>query len=150
MIDEQQLVKNRQPLAVLPGRWPTTPRTVFLRVLGHNVPFAGFGHLAHAQSPRSCTGRSWRHMLIPAQRLHTRNVRYPESMQVNWPTLWMSWRERELREILVLPIIVLIMLVPVGAFSGAPAHLLASLTCRGLWMSAQADRDCLSALPAPV
>ena len=40
-------------------------------------------------------------------------------MQVNWPTLWMSWRERELREIVVLPIIVLIMLVPVGAFSGA-------------------------------
>ncbi len=40
-------------------------------------------------------------------------------MQVNWPTLWMSWRERELREIIVLPIIVLIMLVPVGAFSGA-------------------------------
>ena len=39
--------------------------------------------------------------------------------QVNWPTLWMSWRERELREIIVLPIIVLIMLVPVGAFSGA-------------------------------
>ena len=42
-------------------------------------------------------------------------------MQVNWPTLWMSWRERELREIIVLPIIVLIMLVPVGAFSGAAA-----------------------------
>ena len=40
-------------------------------------------------------------------------------VQVNWPTLWMSWRERELREIIVLPIIVLIMLVPVGAFSGA-------------------------------
>ena len=37
---------------------------------------------------------------------------------MNWPTLWMSWRERELREFIVLPIIVLIMLVPVGAFSG--------------------------------
>ena len=47
-------------------------------------------------------------------------------MQVNWPTLWMSWRERELREIIVLPIIVLIMLVPVGAFSGAALG-----TCRG-------------------
>ena len=41
-----------------------------------------------------------------------------DAVQVNWPTLWMSWRERELREIIVLPIIVLIMLVPVGAFSG--------------------------------
>ena len=30
----------------------------------------------------------------------------------------MSWRERELREFIVLPIIVLIMLVPIGAFSG--------------------------------
>ena len=39
-------------------------------------------------------------------------------LQVNWPTLWMSWRERELREFIVLPIIVLIMLVPIGAFSG--------------------------------
>ncbi len=39
--------------------------------------------------------------------------------QVNWPTLWMSWRERELREILVLPLIVGIMLVPIGLFSGA-------------------------------
>lgn len=38
--------------------------------------------------------------------------------QVNWPTLWMSWREREIREILVLPLIVGIMLVPIGLFSG--------------------------------
>ena len=121
-----------------------------LRILGHNVPFSGFGQLADAQSSRSRTGRSWRHMLTPAQRQHTRNVRYRGNMQVNWPTLWMSWRERELREILVLPIIVLIMLVPVGAFSGAPAHLLTSPTCRGPWTSAQADRDCLSAHSAPV
>lgn len=68
-------------------------------------------------------------MLTAAQMQHTKNVRYLRNMQVNWPTLWMSWRERELREILVLPIIVLIMLVPVGAFSGTPAHLLTSLTC---------------------
>jgi hypothetical protein len=30
----------------------------------------------------------------------------------------MSWREREIREILVLPLIVGIMLVPIGLFSG--------------------------------
>ncbi len=71
-------------------------------------------------------------------------------VQVNWPTLWMSWRERELREILVLPIIVLIMLVPVGAFSGAPAHLLNPLICTvfGIWV--QSDRECTSMLSALV
>ncbi len=46
-------------------------------------------------------------------------------------TLWMSWRERELREIIVLPIIVLIMLVPVGAFSGATVQLLYYLVSFG-------------------
>jgi len=40
-------------------------------------------------------------------------------VQVNWSTLWMSWKERELREMLVLPLIVGIMLVPIGLFSGA-------------------------------
>ncbi|CAL5219786.1 g1691 [Coccomyxa viridis] len=51
-----------------------------------------------------------------------RVVEAPGPEEVNWPTLWMSWRERELREIIVLPIIVLIMLVPVGAFSGVVAQ----------------------------
>lgn len=48
--------------------------------------------------------------------------------QVNWPTLWMSWRERELREVLVLPLIVGIMLVPIGLFSGPNRHSHSSLT----------------------
>ena len=39
--------------------------------------------------------------------------------QVNWQTLWMSWTERDWREVLVMPLIVGIMLVPVGIFSGA-------------------------------
>ena len=39
--------------------------------------------------------------------------------QVNWPTLWMPWTERDWREVLVLPLIIGIMLVPVGIFSGA-------------------------------
>ena len=39
-------------------------------------------------------------------------------VQVNWPTLWMPWTERDWREVLVLPLIVGIMLVPVGIFSG--------------------------------
>ncbi|BDA42606.1 probable CSC1-like protein ERD4 at C-terminar half [Coccomyxa sp. Obi] len=46
----------------------------------------------------------------------------PGPEEVNWPMLWMSWRERELREILVLPLIVGIMLVPIGLFSGAVAQ----------------------------
>ena len=51
-------------------------------------------------------------------RLHEPLPEQQSLLQVNWPTLWMSWRERELREFIVLPIIVLIMLVPIGAFSG--------------------------------
>ena len=39
--------------------------------------------------------------------------------QVNWPTLWLKWHERELREALVLPFIIGIMLIPIGLFSGA-------------------------------
>ena len=102
-----------------------------LRVPGHNA-FCRLWSTGRCASSRSCTGRSLRHRLTAAQMQHARSVKYLRNMQVNWPTLWMSWRERELREILVLPIIVLIMLVPVGAFSGAPAHLLISLTCTSL------------------
>lgn len=40
-------------------------------------------------------------------------------LQVNWPTLWLKWHEREMREAIVLPFIVGIMLIPIGLFSGA-------------------------------
>ncbi|KAK9819243.1 hypothetical protein WJX81_003710 [Elliptochloris bilobata] len=46
----------------------------------------------------------------------------PGPEEVNWPTLWMSWIERDWREVLVLPLIAGIMLVPVGIFSGAVAQ----------------------------
>lgn len=72
-------------------------------------------HIRNIQSPRNSTGgvesMEWGAQEVVSQGCNV--------VQVNWPTLWMSWRERELREIIVLPIIVLIMLVPVGAFSGA-------------------------------
>lgn len=38
--------------------------------------------------------------------------------QVNWSVLWRTWLERDIREILVLPLIVLIILVPIGLFTG--------------------------------
>jgi hypothetical protein len=44
--------------------------------------------------------------------------------QVNWPTLWLKWHEREVREAIVLPFIIGIMLIPIGLFSGVPIPLL--------------------------
>lgn len=41
-------------------------------------------------------------------------------MQVNWSVLWRTWLERDIREIIVLPLIVLIILVPIGLFTGEP------------------------------
>ena len=43
-------------------------------------------------------------------------------IQVNWQVLWKGRRERALREIVVFPLIVLIMLVPMGLFTGASFH----------------------------
>lgn len=37
---------------------------------------------------------------------------------MNWQVLWKTSRERSTREILVFPLIVLIMLIPMGLFSG--------------------------------
>lgn len=42
-------------------------------------------------------------------------------LQVNWSGLWVSWFWRDVREFATLPFIVLGILVPVGAASGAPA-----------------------------
>ncbi len=38
--------------------------------------------------------------------------------QVNWQTLWKPRWKRSLREVLVLPLVILIMLVPLGLFTG--------------------------------
>ena len=49
-------------------------------------------------------------------------------LQVNWQTLWKPRWQRSLREVLVLPLIILIMLVPLGLFTGGfprTAHLAA-------------------------
>ena len=39
-------------------------------------------------------------------------------VQVNWSVLWRTWMERDTRELIVLPLIVLIILVPIGLFTG--------------------------------
>ena len=59
-------------------------------------------------------------MSLPRQNTDTRadSQARTSCAQVNWQTLWMSWMERDWREVLVMPLIVGIMLVPVGIFSG--------------------------------
>ena len=47
-------------------------------------------------------------------------------LQVNWQTLWKPRWERSLREVLVFPLIILIMLVPLGLFTGGYTFLLHS------------------------
>ncbi len=47
----------------------------------------------------------------------------PSPDDVNWPTLTRSWWQRQSRPIIVLPLILFIMLLPIGAFSGAFAQL---------------------------
>ena len=47
----------------------------------------------------------------------------PSPDDVNWPTLTRSWWQRQTRPIIVLPLILFIMLLPIGAFSGAFAQL---------------------------
>ena len=44
--------------------------------------------------------------------------------QVCWTTLWRDWRTRETRELIALPLIVIMMLVPVGLFTGGQIRLL--------------------------
>lgn len=47
----------------------------------------------------------------------------PSPDDVNWPALTRSWWQRQSRPVLVLPLILIIMLVPIGAFTGAFAQL---------------------------
>lgn len=47
----------------------------------------------------------------------------PSPDDVNWPALTRSWWQRQSRPILVLPLILFIMLLPIGAFTGAFAQL---------------------------
>jgi len=47
----------------------------------------------------------------------------PSPDDVNWPSLTRSWWQRQSRPIIVLPLILFIMLLPIGAFSGAFAQL---------------------------
>lgn len=51
-------------------------------------------------------------MLLPLEVGHV--------LQVNWQTLWRPRWQRSLREVLVLPLVILIMLVPLGLFTGGP------------------------------
>ncbi|KAK9817083.1 hypothetical protein WJX72_009273 [[Myrmecia] bisecta] len=46
----------------------------------------------------------------------------PGPEEVNWSVLWMNYKEQELRGLIVIPLIVLLMLVPIGLFSGAIAQ----------------------------
>ena len=39
-------------------------------------------------------------------------------LQVNWQALWKPRWQRTLREALVLPLVILVMLVPLGLFTG--------------------------------
>ena len=45
------------------------------------------------------------------------------ALQVNWSVLWRTWLERDVREVVVLPLIVLIILVPIGLFTGSSLRL---------------------------
>ncbi|CAL8472023.1 g11565 [Coccomyxa elongata] len=54
----------------------------------------------------------------------------PGPEEVNWQVLWKTSRERSLREVLVFPLIVFIMLVPMGLFSGTLAQATAAI-CGG-------------------
>lgn len=47
----------------------------------------------------------------------------PSPDDVNWPALTRSWWQRQSRPIIVLPLILFIMLLPIGAFTGAFAQL---------------------------
>lgn len=52
----------------------------------------------------------------------------PGPDEINWPTLWMRPRERALRRVVVLPLVVaLLLVVPVGLFSGGLQQLNALL-----------------------
>ncbi|KAL0050237.1 hypothetical protein WJX82_006955 [Trebouxia sp. C0006] len=46
----------------------------------------------------------------------------PGPEEVNWSVLWRTWLERDVREVVVLPLIVLIILVPIGLFTGVVAN----------------------------
>lgn len=47
----------------------------------------------------------------------------PSPDDVNWPSLTRSWWQRQSRPVLTLPLILFIMLLPIGAFTGAFAQL---------------------------
>ncbi|KFM24963.1 Uncharacterized protein RSN1 [Auxenochlorella protothecoides] len=51
----------------------------------------------------------------------------PRPEDINWPSLQRSWWQRTLRPLWALPGIILIMLVPIGAFTGAFAQLTIAL-----------------------
>ncbi|KAL3131896.1 hypothetical protein ABBQ38_007601 [Trebouxia sp. C0009 RCD-2024] len=46
----------------------------------------------------------------------------PGPEEVNWSVLWRTWMARDVRELIVLPLIVLIILVPIGLFTGIVAQ----------------------------
>ena len=51
----------------------------------------------------------------------------PRPDDVNWPTLTRSWWARTMRPLYALPLILFVMLLPIGAFTGAFAQLTITL-----------------------
>jgi len=65
--------------------------------------------------------------LNPIMQTMFRVIAAPRPDDVNWPTLQRGWWARTMRPIYVLPFIVAIMLLPIGAFTGAFAQLTIAL-----------------------
>ncbi|KAL0050236.1 hypothetical protein WJX82_006955 [Trebouxia sp. C0006] len=55
----------------------------------------------------------------------------PGPEEVNWSVLWRTWLERDVREVVVLPLIVLIILVPIGLFTGVVANVTVAVCNKG-------------------
>lgn len=45
-------------------------------------------------------------------------LKHNTATQVNWSTLWMTFRERDWRSMLVKPMVAILVLIPVGIFTG--------------------------------
>ncbi|KAK9864060.1 hypothetical protein WJX84_009179 [Apatococcus fuscideae] len=69
----------------------------------------------------------------------------PGPEEVCWTTLWRDWRTREIRELIALPFIVIMMLVPVGLFTGAVAQLTVAICgSSGIFNTFYSDWYCAS------
>ena len=55
----------------------------------------------------------------------------PRADDINWPTLQRSWWQRQVRPLFALPGIILVMILPIGAFTGAFAQLTLAICGNG-------------------